>query len=61
MKAAANGVATISRTVGTGKKAKMTSATAVLEVTPATDGEETGYVASATFLVGGKVLTATWP
>ena len=61
MKVSAAGVATISRMTGTGKKAKTSSATAVIEATPVTDGEGTGYTAIARFLVGGKAIVATWP
>ena len=49
LKVSAAGVATISRTTGAGKKKKTVSATAVVEVDA--DG-----IASARFLVGGKVL-----
>ena len=58
VKVAANGVATILRTTGSGKNKKTVSATAVVEVVPA---EGDGYLAMARFLVNGKVLVASWP
>lgn len=54
LKVSANGVATAVRITGTAE-----CATAVLEVSPALDGN--GYVATARFLVGGKVVEATFP
>ena len=59
LKVSTAGVATLSRTTGTGKKKKTISATAVVEATPVTDGD--GYTATARFLVGGRVIVATWP
>ena len=50
------GVATISRTTGSGKNKKTLTATAIVEV--ARDGE--GYSATARFAVSGKVVEATW-
>ena len=62
MMVAANGVATISRTTGTWKKRKTVSATAVVEVEPIDPADPTaGYRAVAWFLVGGKVIEASWP
>ena len=57
LKVSASGVATISRTTGTGKKKKTVSATAVVEVSRTDDD---GYRAVARFLVGGKVVEADW-
>ena len=54
LKVSANGVATAVRITGTAE-----CATAVLAVSPALDGN--GYVATARFLVGGKVVEATFP
>jgi len=50
------GVATISRTTGSGKNKKTVTATAIVEV--ARDGD--GYSAMARFAVSGKVVEATW-
>ena len=50
------GVATISRTTGTGKNRKTVTATTIVEVARAGDG----YSAKARFAVGGKVVEATW-
>ena len=50
------GVATISRTTGTGKNRKTVSATAVVEVEHVVEG----YSAKARFAVSGKVVEATW-
>ena len=60
-KVSAAGVATISRTTGTGKNAKTTSATAVVEVSHVDADGEQGYVAVARFLVGGKIIDVMWP
>ena len=58
LKVSAAGVATISRTTGTGRKKKTTSATAVVEVAPDAYGD--GYTATARFLVGGSVIVVSW-
>ena len=58
LKVSAAGVATISRTTGTGRKKKTTSATAVVEVAPDAYGD--GYTATARFLVGGRVIVVSW-
>lgn len=57
VKVSASGVATISRTTGSGKKKRTISATAMVEVVCAEGG---GYQAVARFLVGGKVIEVTW-
>ena len=57
LKVSSAGVATISRTTGTGKKKKTTSATAVVEVADLGGGN---ILATARFLVAGKIITATW-
>ena len=57
LKMSSNGVATISRTTGSGKNKKTISATAVLEV----EKGGSGYVRGVTrFLVSGKVLSVAW-
>ncbi len=57
LKVSASGVATISRTTGTGKKKKTTTATAVVKVAPVDDADPAaGYTATARFLVGGIML-----
>jgi len=56
VKVATSGVATITRTTGSGKNKKTISATAVVEL--ANDGD--GYSASARFLVSGKVVEIDW-
>ena len=61
LKVSTAGVATISRTVGTGKKAKTTSATAVVEVGAVYAADpDAGYTATARFLVGGRVIAVSW-
>ncbi len=57
IKVSANGVATISRTTGTGKKKKTISATAVLEVADSGGGD---VHATARFPVSGKIVTFAW-
>ena len=57
VKVSASGVATISRTTGTGKKKKTVSATAVVEI--ARTGDDS-YQAVARFLVSGKVIAVDW-
>ncbi len=57
VKVAANGVATISRTTGTGKKKKTVSATAVVTVDDLGGG---ALRAEARFLVGGKFVMVDW-
>ena len=61
LKVSAAGVATISRTTGTGRKKKTTSATAVVEV-GAIDASDPdiGYTLTARFLVGGRVIVVSW-
>ena len=57
LKVAANGVATISRTTGTGKNRKTTTATAVLAI----DEDGAGAMRGVTqFLVSGKIVRAHW-
>ena len=53
-KVAANGVATISRTTGTGKSKKIVTATAVVTW----DGE--GHQPAAVFLAGGRIIAIDW-
>ena len=60
LKVSVFGVATLSRTTGTGKSKKTISATAVLSVDVA-EGDDAVYVATARFAVGGKVLVVTFP
>ena len=61
LKVSASGVATISRTTGTGKKKKTVSATAVVAIEPLDLLDPAaGYRAAARFLVGGKVVGASW-
>ncbi|MBR4654428.1 MAG: nucleotidyl transferase AbiEii/AbiGii toxin family protein [Kiritimatiellae bacterium] len=57
VKVSAKGVATISRTTGTGKKKKTISATAVVEVADSGGGD---VHATARFLVSGKIVTFAW-
>lgn len=57
VKMAANGVATISRTTGSGKNRKTTSATAVLEVEDDGAGDIWGVTR---FLVSGKIIKIEW-
>ncbi len=54
LKVASNGVATISRTTGSGKNKKTTSATAVV----VWNGD--GHVPYADILVGGKIVEVNW-
>ena len=61
LKVSTSGVATISRTTGTGKKKKTVSATAVVTIEPLDLLDPAaGYRAAARFLVGGKVVSADW-